>query len=474
MAEEKPQGVKSAISGWLKAAVTSIVGLASGAALMYLTPLVNNAIKPAKPVANFAMQIDGLNVQFNNRSTGGSRGWWDFGDGTALEPFDPGVDMIKHAYAKPGKYEVKLVLQNLINEEAERTIALTLDAAVPEITSFQLFPVSPSDRAPVTYRLTYKVKNASFCILSAGDDKPMEILDDPNQERYVTFNEMGAFTVRLAAVNGKQLAEKSQPVYVSPNDGTNTLVAKLAVSYEAVKVDRMNKDWRITCDWPADVNASVYPFRKERPAFAGSTIVGAELLNPDTKNTAVRNARVEVAPDKSRVILSGELVKPSGFLAPRSAPSWVANVRIVTERRSQPQTVNLGEVAMALSLNTPTKLPMQALGNGWEVTRKSMKIELWDGTRKVWDGSGAVANAKVPMKNQTCLLTVSPQNDGVLLRLDGATTNVPPVLTPVTHLPPPSPAVTPPITHLPPTERLGPTSRPVGFERQPFMKPKSK
>ena len=78
------------------------------------------------------------------------------------------------------------------------------------------------------------------------------------------------------------------------------------------------------------------------------------------------------------------------------------------------------------------------------------------------------------MKIQTCLLTLSRQNEGVLLRLDGATTNVPPVLTPVTHLPPPSPAVTPPITHLPPTERLGPTSRPVGFERQPFMKPKSK
>ena len=82
MAEEK-EGVKGAVKGWIKGLVGSIAGLASGAALMYLTPLVNNAIKPAKPVSNFAAQVAGLNATFNNRSTGAVQGWWDFGDGSA-------------------------------------------------------------------------------------------------------------------------------------------------------------------------------------------------------------------------------------------------------------------------------------------------------------------------------------------------------------------------------------------------------
>src|SRR5712664_2822296 len=108
MSDEKPEGVKGTVGGGAKAVITSIVGLVSGAVIMYLTPVVNNAIKPAKPVANFATQATGLSVQFNNRSTGGTQGWWDFGDGTALEPFDPKLEIVNHAYSKPGTYNAKL------------------------------------------------------------------------------------------------------------------------------------------------------------------------------------------------------------------------------------------------------------------------------------------------------------------------------------------------------------------------------
>ncbi len=88
MAEEK-EGVKGTVKSWIKGLMGSFVGLASGAALMYLTPLVNNAIKPTKPVSNFAAQAVGLNVNFNNRSTGAAQGWWDFGDGSASNPSIP-------------------------------------------------------------------------------------------------------------------------------------------------------------------------------------------------------------------------------------------------------------------------------------------------------------------------------------------------------------------------------------------------
>src|SRR5262245_39797562 len=125
MAEES----SSRMAGWMKAGLASVFSLISGAVLMYVSPLVNSAIKPAKPVANFAQQVDGLVVTFANRSTGATEGWWDFGDGSALEPFVPAQEALKHTYARPGVYTAKLSLRNFIGEENERTVAVQLDGA---------------------------------------------------------------------------------------------------------------------------------------------------------------------------------------------------------------------------------------------------------------------------------------------------------------------------------------------------------
>src|SRR4051794_37146487 len=94
--------------GWLKAAVTSVVGLVGGASLMYFSPLIDRVIKPGAPVANFQADTDGLKVVFHNRSSNTTEGWWDFGDGSALEPFQPGQESVTHSYARPGSYTIKL------------------------------------------------------------------------------------------------------------------------------------------------------------------------------------------------------------------------------------------------------------------------------------------------------------------------------------------------------------------------------
>lgn len=478
MPEEKPAGIKSTVSGWIKAAVTSVVGLLSGAVIMYLTPFVNNAIKPSKPVANFASQTAGLTVNFNNRSTGAVQGWWDFGDGAALEPFDPKLDLVQHTYAKPGTYNVKLALQNLLGEASDRTAPVTLDANTdsaapkPEIVSFDLIPLTRDERVPAVYRLLGKVKTATHCILSAGDDRPMEILDDvANLERYITFNDMGSYTVRLAAVNGKQLVEKTQTVFVSPNDSNNP-TAKLLVTYEAVRVERFTRDLRVNCGWQADVKDGVSsPFRKERPADSGCTIVSAELVNKNDRSTQVRNVSVTTASDKTKFIVAGELVRTTGVLAPKAAPpSWLAEVKVVMERRSRPQTINRGDVVMTVGLNSTTKIPMQPLEEGWEVVRKKVSLELWDGSRKVWEGNQAVTGAKMTLKNQTCLVTVIPQSDGFALKLDpaGLPTSLPP-LSVVPLLPPLSVAPLPPET--PPA--VGPI-RKTGYEFNPLFPKKTK
>src|SRR5262245_55296214 len=77
---------KPAKHGWLKAGILGFLGLGGGIAGTYLTAVVDTVVKPAKPVANFAIAADGLNLTCQNQASGES-GWWDFGDGTPLEPF---------------------------------------------------------------------------------------------------------------------------------------------------------------------------------------------------------------------------------------------------------------------------------------------------------------------------------------------------------------------------------------------------
>ncbi len=100
MAEKQPAG--SRLGGWIKTLLGTLGGLVSGAALTYVTPLVDRAVKPPPPVANFKVDCDGFSARFQNLSTGG-QGWWDFGDGTPLEPVLPDVPYVPHTYAHAGQ-----------------------------------------------------------------------------------------------------------------------------------------------------------------------------------------------------------------------------------------------------------------------------------------------------------------------------------------------------------------------------------
>lgn len=470
MPEEKPAGVVGAVGGWVKAFLTSVVGLVSGAVIMYLTPLVNNAIKPPKPVANFAAQVSGLTVNFNNRSTGGTQGWWDFGDGSALEPFDPKTSIIKHDYSKSGTYSVKLSLFNILGDENTRTVSVTLEpdgGPRPEILAFELKSRTPGDRAPAVYHLKASVKGATHCILSVADDRPIEVLyDTANLDRYITFHDMGSYTVRLAAVNGKQIIEKSETIFIAPNN-SNDPMAKLLVTYQAAHVQRYRKDMRIHCGWQSDLKDASSSFRKERMADPGCTFVSAELINDLATAETVRNPSVAISPDKKKLIVTGELIRNTGILAAQTtAPAWLAEVKVQMERRSPPTTLSKGDVSMMVPLGKPTLIPLPPLDEGWEVLKRDVRLELWEGSRKAWEGSKAVNGAKVTLKNQICFVTAAPQSDGYALRIDApGTPTAPAPTTPITVGPPPvTSSSTPP--------SVGPI-RKVGFEVNPFL-PKKK
>src|SRR5437667_12632476 len=122
MSEEKAAVTAGGKRGWLKTIIGTVTGLFSGAAMMYLTPLVERVVKPAKPLANFAVEQQSLTVTFHNCSNGGE-GWWDFGDGSPLEPVSPKQPSITHSYANSGAYTAKMSIHNFVGDESERSVA---------------------------------------------------------------------------------------------------------------------------------------------------------------------------------------------------------------------------------------------------------------------------------------------------------------------------------------------------------------
>lgn len=173
--------------GWLKAAVVGLVGLGGGAAGTYGTALLDRVAKPTRPVANFA--VAGLTVVCQNRASGDS-GWWDFGDGTALEPFDAGQPEQKHTYTKPGNYTVKLTVRNFVSDENERSVPVEVAAAAapatPAVLDFAVRPVSAVSVVPAMFRVTAEVKNADNCVWDFGDGR-LEVAEAGKIDRLVTF-----------------------------------------------------------------------------------------------------------------------------------------------------------------------------------------------------------------------------------------------------------------------------------------------
>ncbi len=398
------------VSGWFKAAVSSVFGLVSGAALMYLTPLVHNAVKPSRPVANFAYQAQGLTVTFQNRATAGNQGWWDFGDGSALEPFAPTQDTVVHTYGRPGVYAAKLSLRNLLGEENERSVPVALDSAsapAPVIEAFQVVPIRADCTAPATFRIVSKIKNAETCILALGDDRPLEFLPDPAaaQDRLVTYKEPGYFTIKLVALNGKQTAEKSEMVFVNLGE-TGQPTVTLQVTYEAVQVERLERTYNVPIGFPPQWQENAYPFRVEQKADLGFEIREARLGKLADGRHFKAPPKVEVPADRTRVWLTGELIKP-GSLWQRHAPPPAVGipVTLVQEKRSRPM-VRPAEPMMAnLTVPTSLLLPLPALPSNWELKKRQLALQVHEGKHLLWQDAKLPASANLRLQNRSCRLT---------------------------------------------------------------------
>jgi PKD repeat protein len=415
-------------SSRVQAVVLSFLGMFSGATMMYLSPLVDRVVKPAKPIANFAVEPNGLTVAFHNRSMGGCEGWWDFGDGSPLEPWTLQSETITHAYPAPGTYVAKLTLRNLIGEENERSVNLQLESArveSPAIVSLEAIPVTPGGYAPATFRLVSKARNARLCVWDFGDDRPLHFsTESPNeQDRLVTFSRPGGYLVKLAAVNGERAVEKSTIVYVD-EPPVGVLTAIVHVEDQGTRLTRSELTVPLTVSFPPQLKENVHRFERHVAANQGFEIVAARL--EPVQDKSLRELQLKVARDRHSVQVSGELVREGG-LAARGKNPPAALMRVVLEQEQRGPT-GKPEVLVTATVRPPGSAVLQLppFPEDWIEPRRQLRLELREGDRVIWNDVRLPRNVPVQAAGRKLNLLAAPVGDTHLrVELNDATAFVP-------------------------------------------------
>jgi hypothetical protein len=356
-------------SGWLKAAVVGMLGLGGGAVGTYATAVIDKVVKPALPVANFAVAADGLAVTCQNHATG-ETGWWDFGDGSPLEPFTPAVPAVTHTYRKAGTYSIKLVVRNFTADENERAVAVDVGAggkggpgSFPQIAGFAVQPLTPTAVAPATFRLTAEVKDADSCVWDFGDGR-LEVAGGGKIDRLVTFDKPGAFPIQLVAHNATAAAKRAGAVKVdAPAEGT--LVAVLRVADTGTRVERQTHQETIAVPAPKDARRA--GFSRSIPARAGSVLVAATAAG---NVVGIRNLRVEVGPDRKTAKVTGEWSGKGGDVL---VPVQLTEERTTTVQ-GMPETITgvFAPVGGRVALTLPLPPAPQGMAN----VRRKMSLEI--------------------------------------------------------------------------------------------------
>lgn len=362
------------ISGWIKAALGGLFGLLSGAAAVWATAALDKVVKPSKPVANFAVTTDGLSVTCHNRASGES-GWWDFGDGTPLEPFDANTPSIVHQYAKPGNYAIKLIVRNFLNEENERTVPVELSSPPqtlpPTITGLKIEPIGERAVAPATFRIKGEVQNAERVIWDLGTSK-LEVTTEPGPfERLVVFDRPGQYPISLIGHSGKIAVKQGATVSVAAPTAGNLSVV-LSVRDSAVRLDRQTVLESVPLPPPVKGSRLAEKVVTARP---GCTIAEARV---GKFNSAVfKTVKTEIAPDKQSLKVIGEYAV-EGEAAVKAAGGTAAIIPL-TLLEDKPTSVNypLATVSGQLPPNVNSvslNLPPQPRGvSGWT---RQFKLEL--------------------------------------------------------------------------------------------------
>jgi hypothetical protein len=419
MAETESGGKGGRLGGWLKAGFTTLFGLASGAVLMYLTPLVDRVIKPSKPLANFGVELQGVQATFQNRAENGSEGWWDFGDGSPLEPFNPQQASLTHPYPRPGSYTAKLTVRSLFGEESERSTTVQVDAAAagpPEIAGLDVQPARADTYAPATFRISRKVNNADLCVWTGGADQPLLLETDPpaSAVRYLTFNKPGQHTIRLAVIQGKKVVERTATVQVQ-QPPVGTAIAVLNVTRQAAQVRKVERPQNVVIAFPDGHAGNTYAFSKDIPTAPGWQILAARL-GQHANDANVKDLKVAVAPGGSKAVLTAQLLKPAGLLPFKRGgpgPRCAVEVVLTLQRQEAAGAGPVETVARPLALPGSTVVALPKLQSGWVQKTCAIAMDLYDGPREVQHHAALPANEVVTLGNRAWRLTATAVGDQV-------------------------------------------------------------
>jgi hypothetical protein len=362
-------GITGRLRGGMKWLLGGGLGLVSGAAAMYATALFNTVVKPPMPVANFAVTADGLSVRCENRAAGDS-GWWDFGDGSPLEPFDPAQPAVTHAYAKPGNYSVKLTVRNFLLEENARSVPVDLSAAAPQllppsVTALQVEPVGQR-MAPATFRVKGEVKNAERVIWDLGGDKLEVSTENGPFERLVVFEKPGLFPIQLTGLTGNTADKKAATVKVDPPTAA-TVSAFLSVTDAGARTERQTVPETIPVPVP---EKGAKQLSRVVEARRSCTIIEAKLAG---ESPAIKNLKAEVAADRRSVTLTGEWAALGEAGRKAAGGSNVLVRLLLTEERAVPVAIPSAQMAGSFAaLGQPVVLPMPKAAPGLQ---RKMKLE---------------------------------------------------------------------------------------------------
>jgi PKD repeat protein len=370
---ENPPAPKRSLLRRLWSLVYTVAGLCSGAALMYVSPLVDRVVKPGKPLANFAVEPDGLNVTFHNRYAG--EGWWDFGDGSPLEPATPDQSSVSHSYPHAGTYTVKLLVRNFVGEEHERTVALEVSAAsatsaAPAIASLDAVPISADRSAPATFRVVAQTTGTERCLWDYGGEQPLDVASESlnKQERLVTFATPGPHVIQVTALAGDQAVRRSVTVQVdSPR--ADTLVARLHVTDRGTRTEKRQVTETIPITLTKNARNTIAIDRRIA-ARVGCAITDAKLGPVDP---AFSNLKLTPSADGRSVQITGSLSPTTAMLQAQSPPSIQV---VMTQERQSRGLERPTDVTAAVSIPGATVLPLPATPPGGSQAQRSLVLEL--------------------------------------------------------------------------------------------------
>lgn len=359
---------------YLRTLFISLFGIGGGVFVSYGTAIFERVVKPL-PVANFTASADGLTVTCQNLSTG-NNGWWDFGDGSSLEPFNQDEPTIAHTYAKAGSYSVKLTVRNLTADENNRSVTVEAKATgkdappPPQIAGFEVKPVSSVSMAPATFRVTADVQNAEHLVFDLGDGR-LEVAEGGGKiERMVTFEKPGSFPIQLVAFNGQSAVKQASAVKVeTPPD--NTLMAVITITDGGSQTTRDMRHETLAIPAPRDKTTTFSRNIWAKPGFTLSEVVTAK---PDVPG--VKNLKLAVAADKRSAAVSGEFAN----LTPGKVGADALIPLKITEERASSRPPSSMQASAILPLGPDRKasatIPLPALNPNADAVSRKIEVEV--------------------------------------------------------------------------------------------------